>query len=303
MTKDAQHLPDSTNGSSRQVVRLRNGGERQTAAERRLDAQLLERIRKEHARSTHTEDALDGPAAPDEQVPTLKRGLASRALRPCPEYEVLANRLFEYAVPVIKNLLRNGAIRKELLARRLPTGGLTSDDYERLHTSMPARDALAIAVVIAGEYYFRRTVIPKKMWSAEGGTSLETFFVNGCMLHFASSVRSWKKEHPEWSNSPRSAESPEVDTETSADIRASDMMDAVENRDLVNRLLAKASPMVETILRLMLEGFSFAEIGERVGLSERAVEGRLHRFRAQVNKDVQRGRLDLPPTIASQCAA
>lgn len=303
MAIEAQYSSDSTNVPSRRVVRLRNEGKRQTQAERRLDAQLLERIRAEHERSHYMDHALDGPTALDEQAPTTKGHLTSRTSRPCPEYEVLANRLFEYAVPVFKSLLRNGAIKKELLARSLPTGGLTSDDYERLHTSMPARDALAIAVVIAGEDYFRRTVIPKKMWNAERGTSLETFFVNGCMLHFASSVRSWKREHPEWSNSPMTADAPGADTRSSADMHASDMMDAVENRDLVNRLLAKASPIVGTILRLMLEGFSFAEIGERVGLSERAVEGRLHRFRTQVKKDVQRGRLDLPPAIALQGVA
>jgi hypothetical protein len=34
-----------------------------------------------------------------------------------------------------------------------------------LHTSIAVRDALAITVVIAGEEYFRRTVIPNKKWT------------------------------------------------------------------------------------------------------------------------------------------
>ena len=81
------------------------------------------------------------------------------------------------------------------------------------------------------------------------------------------------------------------------------MIEAVENRDLIDRLAAMAPPMVKTIMLLMLEGFSFAEIGERVGLSARAVEGRLHRFRTQVKKDARRGRLGLPPTLAAHDAA
>jgi DNA-directed RNA polymerase specialized sigma24 family protein len=56
-------------------------------------------------------------------------------------------------------------------------------------------------------------------------------------------------------------------------------------------------------MQLMLEGLSFAEIGERLGISARAVEGRLHRFRIQAKKSIRRGRLDLPQALAAPDAA
>jgi DNA-directed RNA polymerase specialized sigma24 family protein len=56
-------------------------------------------------------------------------------------------------------------------------------------------------------------------------------------------------------------------------------------------------------MQLMLEDLTFAEIGERLDLSARAVEGRLHRFRTQVKKDIRTGRFDLPLGLVSRDAA
>jgi hypothetical protein len=234
---------------------------------------------------------VDGPPA----APGSRPGYAPRS---CPEYEVLANRLFSYAVPLFKHLLRTGLIKRQLLALRLPVS-LNSDDYERLHTSMAARDALAITTVIAGEAYFRQTVIPNKKWTPDGGASLETFFVNGCLLHFATSVRSWRKEHPEWAIASGSATANEEALDAAADPQADALIDAVENRDVIDRLAAQAPPTVKRIMQLMLEGHSFAEIGEHLSLSTRAVEGRLHRFRTQVKKDMRRGRVGFPHTLTA----
>jgi hypothetical protein len=88
---------------------------------------------------------------------------------------------------------------------------------KRLHTSIATRDALAVTVVIADEEYFRRTAIPNKKWSPDGGASLETFFVNGCLLHFATAVRSWRKERPEWAITPGTGLASEETTDAVAD--------------------------------------------------------------------------------------
>jgi hypothetical protein len=89
---------------------------------------------------------------------------------------------------------------------------------------MAARDVLAITVVIAGEEYSRRTVIPRMKWNADGWASLETFFVNGCLLHFAASARSWRKEHPEWAATPGPSTVCEEPSDATADPQADAMM-------------------------------------------------------------------------------
>jgi hypothetical protein len=197
MLKDTPHSYGIAATPSQSRRPLNSESEILARTKRRLDAQLLDRIRAEHARSQEVGSVAHRQVHLPDHHPALTGSGPPPAPQPCPEYEVLANRLFAYAVPLFKSLLRTALIKKELLDRSLPIG-LTSDDYERLHTSMAARDALAITIVIAGEEYFRRTVIPSMKWNADGGASLETFFVNGCLLHFAASVRSWRKEHPEW---------------------------------------------------------------------------------------------------------
>jgi ECF sigma factor len=275
---DELHGDSGAEAPSRSRRRLSSEAEGLALAKRRDDAQLLDRIRAAHAGGSRgTAPAgrrarVDGPPAPAGSQ-TLS------APSPCPEYEILANRLFDYAIRLFKYLLRTGLIKREL------------------------RDALAVTVVIAGEEYFRRTVIPNKKWIPEGGASLETFFVNGCLLHFAASVRSWRKEHPEWAITPGTGQVSEKTSDTVADPQADAFMDAVENRDVIDWLAAQAPPMVKTIMQLMLDGHSFCEIGEHLGISARAVEGRLHRFRTQVKKDIRRGRIDLVLTFAAPDAA
>jgi DNA-directed RNA polymerase specialized sigma24 family protein len=291
----------ATGTPSRPRRRLSSEAEGLARAKRLDDAQLLDRIRAAHAKRSSGPVPIDRPARVD-RPPTSEGSQPGSVPSPCPEYEVLANRLFAYAVPLFKHLLRTGLIKKELCDLRLPIT-LASDDYERLHTSMAARDALAVTVVIAGEDYFRRTVIPNKKWTPDGGASLETFFVNGCLLQFASSVRSWRKEHPEWATTPATGLASEETPDGVADPHADAVMDVVENRDVIDRLTTQAPPMVRVIMQLMLEGYSFCEIGEHLGISTRAVEGRLHRFRTQLKKDIKGGRLDLPVTLAAPDAA
>ena len=225
---------------SRPRRRLSSEAEESARAKRRDDAQLLDRIRAAHAEGS-PETAPVSRQVRAGRPSVLTASQPDSAPRPCPEYEILANRLFAYAVPLLKHLLRTGLIKKKLIDLRLPVV-LTSDDYERLHTSISARDALAITVVIAGEEYFRRTVIPNKKWIPDGGASLETFFVNGCLLHFATSVRSWRKEHPEWAITPGTRGANEDRSDTVADPQADAFMDAVENRDVIDRLAAQAPP-------------------------------------------------------------
>lgn len=302
---DVKAPPSSSEGDPTDLllVRYHNSSAAEEMERRRRDAELLDRIRLEHALRDNS-----GRVTGERATNPMPRGTSkvfTTQLRPlpCPEYEVLSNRLVDFAVPLFKKLLRTGSIKKLLVTRHLPNN-LTSDDYERLHTSRVARDELALLIVAKGEEYLRLTVIPQGKWDPNAGATLETYFVNGCLFKFADSVRTWKKDHPEWSGAmPADLQHDRHVEAEMPDPRSSDMIDAVEDRDLVRRLIATAPPTVKVIMQLMLEDLTFAEIGERLNLSARAVEGRLHRFRAQVKKDARRRRFDLPHGLATSDAA
>jgi DNA-directed RNA polymerase specialized sigma24 family protein len=299
-------LPQSASGGGSAGLlppRRRNGLPVEESERRRGDAELLDRVRIQHQLQLSANGAATEPPASTPLSGASEGCATGKGPLPCLEYQVLASRLVGSAVPLLKKLLRTGSIKKQLLTRRLPNN-LTSDDYERLHTSKAARDELALIIVANGEEYFRLTVIPQGKWDADGGASLETYFVNGCLFKFADSVRAWKKDHPEWAGTmPADDRQDRSEVEEIADLRSGDMIKAIEDRDIIRRLSATAPPPVKLIMQLMLEDLTFAEIGERLDLSARAVEGRLHRFRTQVKKDIRTGRFDLPLGLVSRDAA
>lgn len=268
-------------------------------ARRQDDAELLERILFEHERSGYLrQKPITEGESPDQvdNSATLTPGLRPKTLRaPCSEYQVLASRLVAYAMPVFKDWLRSGNIKKELLDRHL-ANPLSGDDYLRMHSSLAARDALAVAIVIAGEEFFRSNVIPNHKWRSDGRASLETYFVVGCLYTFAKAVREWRREHPEWSDTLV----PFNGDELLSIPAASNSMELTNERDLVLNLIKIAPPLVAQIISGMLAGYTYAEIGEQVGLSERAIEGRMYRFRTNILKDANRGRIEIPADIMAR---
>ncbi|MEU7584610.1 hypothetical protein AB0B50_44365 [Streptomyces sp. NPDC041068] len=56
----------------------------------------------------------------------------------------------------------------------------------------------------------------------------------------------------------------------------------VTARDVVTRALRTAGPEVRATLMLVAAGYQHREIADRLNISERGLEGRLHRFRKQI---------------------
>ncbi|GAB3244333.1 helix-turn-helix domain-containing protein [Kineosporia babensis] len=264
----------------------RPASQAQGEASRADDAALLTRINLAHV---ERQTAARVQATRLERASGGEADVSDWAFRPCPEYEVLAQRLYRYAVPVLKSMLRTGRIRQALADRGLPSGGLTATDTIRLHSSMEARDALAIGLIIAGEHLFRTRVIPESKWKADGGASLETFFLTGCLMRFSDTVSKWRSEHPAWSVCVS-------DDELAALVRdvEPDPAQQIADRGLLQQIERFASPTVRQILQLLGHGLSATEISDQLGMSPRAIEGQLYRFRSSLRAEHRRGRLDLP---------
>lgn len=59
-------------------------------------------------------------------------------------------------------------------------------------------------------------------------------------------------------------------------------------RDELERALRRAGPEVRAVLGLVAEGYQHSEIADRLRLSERAVEGRIYRFRRNMQRHPER---------------
>ncbi len=66
--------------------------------------------------------------------------------------------------------------------------------------------------------------------------------------------------------------------------------DAAIASDTLARAAALAPQETRAILHLALQGYTHPEIGQHVGLSERAVEGHLYRLRRKIKAAVKRSR-------------
>lgn len=192
-------------------------------------------------------------------------------------YQMLSQHLWGYAMPVIKDWLRTGKMPRQLNDRSI-VQPISAADRVALHTSMESRDDLAIDIVAAGEKHLKTVTIPKDRWKPDEGASIETFFITGCLFQFPKVYRNWSKERTD-----RLSVLVGLLPDTFAPRHSSvDTAETATNREMANAILREADADTRAILALLAAGMTQAEVGQQVGLSERAVEGRVYRFKATV---------------------
>lgn len=209
-------------------------------------------------------------------------------------YMTLREHLWSYAMPVIKDALRTGKVARLLNDRNI-FQAITASDRSALHTSIESRDDLAVDIVAAGEHYLKNVTIPKDRWEPNGGASIETFFLTGCLFQFPAVYRRWSKERTDH-HSLLVGLLPDA---FAASPTAFDTEDTAVNSEMARAVFREADNETRAILALLATGRTHAEIGERVGLSERAVEGRVYRFKIAVRRALS----EKPPRRRTERAA
>jgi DNA-directed RNA polymerase specialized sigma24 family protein len=131
-------------------------------------------------------------------------------------------------------------------------------------------------------------------WSAEKGASLNTFYVGACLFAFPNVFQRWAGE--------RRRSAPLILTETppeelpvwspqGGNLDLDPAVSAVSALAVETELAAMPERTQQVAAMLVNEGASFAEIGEKLGMSARAVEGILYRYRVEARRRQLRGRL------------
>ncbi|GGO94061.1 hypothetical protein GCM10011584_34230 [Nocardioides phosphati] len=213
---------------------------------------------------------LDPEKAEDLMARAIADGCGS------PSYITLREHLWAYALPVMKDALRTGKI-KTMLEKHSVIQAVSSSDRVALHSDLEARDALAVDVVAAGEQHFRDVTIERERWRPDGGSSIETFFVTGCLFAFPKAYRAWSRERVD-----RVVAIAKRYPEAFAPGASADTAQMAVDRELLRTAIRLADDETRAILALLAAGSTHAEVGEVVGLSARAVEGRVYRFKKTV---------------------
>lgn len=177
-----------------------------------------------------------------------------------------------YGYGTLRDMIRSRRIYARCAALGRPVTP-TSHELELLSVSADERH------VLAAETLLKVLQDPEKVWATwdvRKGAALETYFVNALVQRFTTVFRQWQNRRRVLGQKEHAV------TVLPSRASSADPVFNVMARDLLERALRTAEPDVRALLALTAAGCSHREMADRLQISERAVEGRLHRFRKQI---------------------
>jgi hypothetical protein len=173
------------------------------------------------------------------------------------------------------------AARDDLGALRQPGRALNPTDAEReiLEGDFEERLDLALATVAESLTFFRDRVLRAGRWSFDGGATLTTYFIGACLLTFPNVFRRWRVAERKWNLALAAGRLALPEGRTLADLPGSDPADVVAGRSAVISELRSMPDGVRDAAALVVDGKSFAAAASILDTTERAIEGRLYRYR------------------------
>ena len=190
-----------------------------------------------------------------------------------PRHQAFDRELVRYAVPVLKQLVANGQIRVRCHRLGRPISGLnelhrfTSHDLEDFAQEMVTR---ALPLFTAAVFVDRR-------WSPEGGASLATYFINGCIRHFPGIYRKWRRDlqrYVPWG----------LDPDPDVTLRTPDPATVVADTDQAVRLMGQVPDALREVVARRAVGYTAREAAIDAGMTPKAAEGRLSRLRKTLSE-------------------
>lgn len=193
-----------------------------------------------------------------------------------PRYDRFAEDLSRYGLGVMQGWLHSGHAFKVTASRGYPLYP-TEEELEEFALQHEAREQVAVMTVVKALPSFRQRALLGAGWTPEGGASITTYFMGACAYTLPGEIRARRAQRVRW------AQQNQVDAELTTVRNSRAVTDAAvlaTGNMWVRDVLARASDGAQPTLALTLDGYSQEEIAELLGLSsERAVEGRLHRWR------------------------
>jgi DNA-directed RNA polymerase specialized sigma24 family protein len=178
------------------------------------------------------------------------------------------------AIGVLHDLLLGGGIGGKSVALDRPLG-LTGEEISALRDDADDRVDLVHAAVVDGIRVFRKLTLEGRGWREDGGASLRSYVVNGCVLALANPVRVWRTR--------RSRDAGLGPVQDADDALASPEPDALARllaeEDWRELLGTMPPPLALAMQTWRLTGEPWIRIAARIGISERSLEGLLHRWR------------------------
>jgi hypothetical protein len=197
-------------------------------------------------------------------------------------YDRMEERLAAYAIDVLDGMFRKRTIYRVVAARAFPLQP-THEEALLLCTSEADRMELVLDATADGLVLFRRKGLEGGEWSPELGASLRTYFVGACLMCLPNVFRRWQRSRSHLrSVVALPAETLDVAAPAVHIPVQRDMADRVADRLQAEEELERMPPQIrEAMVRMALYGETVADVAAIVGMSPRALEGRIHRYKAK----------------------
>jgi hypothetical protein len=201
-------------------------------------------------------------------------------------YDRMEERLAAYAIDVLDGMFRKRTIYRAVAARAFPLQP-THEEALLLCTSEADRMELVLDATADGLVLFRRKGLEGGEWSPELGASLRTYFVGACLMCLPNVFRRWQRSRSHL----RAVVALPVETlETVAPTERipgqPDTADRVADRLQAEEELERMPPQIrEAMVRMALYGESVADVAAVIGMSPRALEGRILRYKAKRRRE------------------
>ena len=204
-----------------------------------------------------------------EQVDKLRRSGFQGAA-----WQEFAEELFLFGQRVLRRWFGDGTIVGRCRDRKL----LSSSTTWRLWSTSDQHDLLMDTLMNSVAAF--REVLRSGYWDPSGGASLRTFFVGQVLIQFARAYRRFLSDQEQI-----------VLVDPERLFRRGDVSGwtepervAVVNAEIRAKLTGLSSPRSRQVVVLNAFGYSDREIGSILGMSVRAVEGRLRRARKKLQQ-------------------
>lgn len=189
------------------------------------------------------------------------------------EWRQFAQALAEYGYAVFRAWFGTGEIVRRLAVKTVRGRTVLPSPF-RLDED--AVGELAAELVVRGINSFRENVLLKGRWDAGGGASLKTFFVGHLLFLVPATFRRWRLDAgDEVSFSP---DEPPMEPA----IGGVPATDRAECRMLVDEVSGRLPAATRQMFQLQADGWSVADIGRRLGVSESKLKTDMLRARQRL---------------------
>lgn len=153
----------------------------------------------------------------------------------------------------------------------------TADELRALSENEGDRDEMVWESMERGASLFTRRSMRLRIWTPEGGLTLESYYFNGCVMKFKDVFTTWREQRSNECNDDEFLASV-----VAAGPTVAEMYDPIADFE---KLIAGESERNRAILRLRFcDGLEYKEITDRMGLAPHIVRGVLDRFKNKVTK-------------------